>query len=296
MSTTPRVSVLMTVYNAAAFLERTLASLFSQTFVDFELIAVENGSADASRDILARSGDPRVKLFALPRNIGRTPALRYAFERASGEFVAVLDADDLNLPMRLEREVKFLDAHPDVVLIGSWSDFIDMQDRVVGHYRPPAGHDALVDVFGRENPIVHSSAMYRHADASAVGGYPAEFTHSQDLGLWLRLLGRGRVAVVEEVLCQFRVASGGMTQGRRHRVDAAHDQLRLLSTIRKSLPMSESARAGNREALAIARARYAWALAQQGQPFRAISQAAGALISDPAALLYNRVTRGFFGR
>lgn len=295
-SAVPRVSVLMTIYNAAAFLERTLRSLFAQTFRDFELVAVENGSTDGSRALLERCGDARVRLLPLPQNIGRTPALRHAFDQARGALIAVLDADDLNRPDRLEREVRFLDAHPDVVLVGTWAEFIDMEDRVVGQYQPPPSHDALVDTFGVENPIVHSSAMYRAADARAVGGYPAQYTHSQDLGLWLQLLGRGRVAVLPEPLCQFRIAAGGMTQGRRHRTDAARDQLDLLARIRATLPLSAAGRARNREALAIARARYAWALAQNGSPLRALGQATRALFSDPVALASNRVTRGFLGR
>lgn len=288
----------MTIYNAAPWLQRTLDSLFAQTFRDFELVAVENGSTDGSRAILEACGDPRLRLLALPQNIGRTPALRHGFERARGEYLAVLDADDLNGPERLRREVEFLDAHPDVVLVGTWTDFIDAGDRVVGQYRPPADSAELIDVFGGENPIVHSSCMYRAADAAAVGGYPEDLPHSQDLGLWLKLLRRGKAAIIAEPLCQFRVITGGggMTQSRRNRIDVARDQLKLLRTVRETLPLSRTGRRRNREELAISRARYAWALAQQRQFGRAFVAGAGALFADPLALLNNRVTRAAWQR
>ena len=295
-SAVPRVSVLMTIYNAAPFLRRTLDTLSAQTFGDWELVAVENGSRDDSRRILSEWGDPRLRAIELPENIGRTPALRLGLEHARGEYVAVLDADDLCLPDRLQREVEYLDAHRDVVLVGTWTDCVDAQDRVVDHYRPPSSHDALMDVFASTNPIVHSAAMYRTQVAREVGGYPPELAHSQDFGLWVRMLKRGRVAVIEETLCLFRIAPGSMTQSQRYRVDAALDHLRLLRVIREELPLTRAARLRNREELAVARARYAWSLAKNGRLARAIGVGLGAVLADPAALLNNRVSREFLSR
>jgi hypothetical protein len=292
----PRVSVLMTIYDAEPFLERTLASLLAQTFADWELIAVENGSRDASPAVLAACRDPRVRPFVLPANIGRTPALRHAFDQARGDLIAVLDADDISLPARLERQVEYMDSHPEVVLLGTWAEFIDAQDRPVDRYCPPGDPARVLDTFGSENPIVHSSAMYRAAPARAAGGYPPELPHSQDLGLWLRLIKLGKVAVLEECLCRFRVQSGGMSSSRKHRIDVARDQLALLREVRAQLPLGAAARERNREALAIARARYAWSLAQHGRYGSAVLEAGRALVADPVALVRNRITRKVFAR
>jgi hypothetical protein len=286
----------MTIYNAAPYLRRTLDTLSAQIFGDWELVAVENGSRDASPRILSEWGDARQRAIELPENIGRTAALRLGLERARGQYVAVLDADDLCSPERLQREVEFLDAHDDVVLVGAWTDLIDSNDQVIDSYRPPATHEALIDTFAGENPIVHSSAMYRREVALEVGGYPPELAHSQDMGLWLRLLRRGRMAVLQQTLCQYRIAPAGMTQSRRYRVDAALDHIQLFRTVRAELPLAPAARVRNREELALARARYAWSLARNGRVFRAIGVGIGTLFADPAALVNNRVSREFLSR
>jgi GT2 family glycosyltransferase len=295
-ATTPRVSVLMTIFNAARFLRRTLDSLSAQTFGDWELVAVENGSRDESPNILAAWGDSRLRAIDLAENIGRTPALQLGLQRARGKYVAVLDADDLSHPERLRREVEFLDANDGVTLVGTWTDLIDSDDKVVDHYRPPATHEELIDVLAGENPIVHSSAMYRRDVALDVGGYPKGLAHSQDMGLWLRLLKRGRLAVLQQSLCQYRIAPAGMTQSRRYRIDAALDHIQLFRTVRAELPLGPAARVRNREELALARARYAWSLAMNGRVFRAIGACVGAVVRDPVALFNNRVSREFLSR
>src|SRR3972149_9086486 len=104
----PMVSVLMTIYNAEPYLRAAIDSLISQTFPDWELIAVENGSTDGSLSVLKDYADPRVRVFQQKKNIGRTPALRFAFDQARGDYVAVLDADDISSPDRLARQVAFL--------------------------------------------------------------------------------------------------------------------------------------------------------------------------------------------
>jgi hypothetical protein len=116
------------------------------------------------------------------------------------------------------------------------------------------------------------------------------------MGLWLRLLRRGRLGVLPQTLCLYRVAPAGMTQSRRYRVDAALDHIRLFRTVRSELPLAPAARVRNREALALARARYAWSLAKNGRVFRALGAAIGALVADPVALLNNRVSREFLSR
>ena len=109
VSSKPRVSVLMTIYNASLFLRESIDSLIAQSFLDWELIAIENGSTDDSPAILADFKDPRIHCFSFPRNIGRTPALVFAFNQARGEYIAILDADDVAYSQRFALQVEFLD-------------------------------------------------------------------------------------------------------------------------------------------------------------------------------------------
>src|SRR5690242_13776714 len=135
----PRVSVLMTIYNPGPFLAPAIESLLAQTFADFELIAIENGSRDGGLEIARHfaAGDRRIRLIELPENIGRVPALNRALNEARGEYAAILDADDVAHPERLALEVAALDARPEVVMVASHARYIDGSGTVIGQHTPP---------------------------------------------------------------------------------------------------------------------------------------------------------------
>jgi glycosyltransferase involved in cell wall biosynthesis len=291
MPDTPRVSVLMTVYNAAPWLREAVDSIVAQTFTDWELVAVENGSSDASPQILASYADPRIRVITVRDNMGRTPALRHAFDLARGEYFAVLDADDVAAPTRLAKQVAYLDANPDVSLVGTWTRRIDGEGRDVGRWEFPTDPAALRDQLGFANPIVHSAAMYRAALAREVGGYPAEYPYAQDSGLWLRLCEQGGVGMIPEYLSTHRTLAGGMTRSKESRVIVARDLLALLEYAGARLPLSPSARRRNREERTIAALRYAIALIRAGRPRPGVAVLARAIVSDPATVLWNRVYR-----
>jgi len=283
----------MTIYNAALFLARSLDSVLAQTFSDWELIAIENGSTDESAHILGQYRDSRVRIVRLEKNIGRTPALRLALELACGEYVAVLDADDVAQPERLRKQTEYLDRHSEAAFLGTWAEYIDEDDRCIGRWSPPTEAQALFEGLASENPIVHSSSMYRRALAKQVGGYPRDAVHSQDLALWLELVKFGQPALLAEYLCQFRVVSTSMSRTWRYRLELASDQLQLLVKAGKELPLGNTARRRNREAVAIARMRYAAALLGRRRYSAAAKVVALALLMDPMPLFCNRVTRGF---
>lgn len=286
----------MTIYNAAPYLGKSIDSLIAQSFPDWELIAVENGSRDESAAILLQYRDPRIRVFQLESNIGRTPALRYAFSKAAGEYIAVLDADDVAQQQRFLKQVSYLDSHPETVLLGTWAEYIDSDDRVVGEWVPPTDPGALLKIMASRNPIVHSSAMYRSTVAAEVGGYPADRTYSQDYGLWLKLTSRGVLAVLPERLSRFRILPSSMTRSRTYQVDVARDLLLVMIEAGKRLILDKEGRRKNREELAIARVRYAAALARSGRVFRGAKEACVALAVDPISLFNNRITRSLFFR
>ena len=121
----PTVSVLMSVYNAGEFLKPAIDSLITQTFTDFELIIIENGSCDGSKKVIQSYDARRIKMFEFKENIGRTPALNEAINKASGTYIAIQDADDLSMSQRLELQVNYMNAIPDNVLLGTYCCFIN---------------------------------------------------------------------------------------------------------------------------------------------------------------------------
>lgn len=293
---TPRVSVLMTIFNAEPFLKESLDSLLGQDYAQWELIAVENGSKDASPEILAGYSDPRIRKFAFHSNIGRTAALRYAFSQARAEYIAVLDADDVALPGRLQRQVEYLDSHPETGLVGAWADEIDSQGALIGSFRPPADESALRDWLGWSNPFVHSAVMYRSSLARDVGGYPESIVHSQDYSLVLKLAQRSGLGMIEEVLCKLRSAPSTMTNDPSLQLVRAREALELLTEARETLRLSPAALSRNRRRRAVAKLKVGLALMKAKRLGAGVRYVVSGVLSDPSALIDNGRIRGLLGK
>lgn len=292
----PRVSVLMTAHNAAPFVARAVDSILAQSFADWELIAIDDGSDDGTAAILRSYRDPRVRVMVLPKNIGRTPALRVAFAAAHGEYIAVLDADDVSSSERLAVQVEYLEAHPEVVLVGTWARYIDAEGQVIGSWHPPMDAQALRETLGWSNPIVHSSAMYRAAVAAQVGGYPSSLAYAQDGGLWLRLAARGEVAMIGEELCDQRVVADSMTRGSRFRGAVARDTLFLARDAARRFAFYGEARRRNRDAIMTAEIKCALQAVREGHSANGLMQIAAAVLRNPLGLLRRRAYRSEFLR
>lgn len=291
----PRVSILMTVYNADAYVRDSVNSLVVQTFPDWELIAVDDGSKDASLSALREYSDARIRVFPLEKNIGRTPALRFAFDQARGDYIAVLDADDISSPDRLARQIEFLDQHPDVALVASWAQFIDEHGRVFDEFKPPSNQDELLDCLGWTNPIVHSSVMYRRQLAQEVGGYPADIIWAQDFGLILALAQRYKIAMIDDYLCQLRVLAASMTRSPKNQILVASEALVLFQRAENFLLLSAKARRLNRRALAIAKIKLGVATLRNNSVLAGVKMVLRGFVSAPSALWGNGPVRRFFG-
>lgn len=292
----PRVSVLMTVYNAAPFLRTSIDSLMAQRFPGWELIVVENGSTDGSASILAGYADPRIHVIPVAENIGRTPALRRAFDCARGEYIAVLDADDVSHPERLSQQVTFLDKYPEAVLVGSWAQYIDERGKVIAEFKPPVNQYELQDCLGWINPIVHSSAMYRRRLALEVGGYPEDLVYAQDFGLVLALAQRSKIAMIDDFLCQLRVRSSRMTSSAKYQVIVAREAMILARRASDLLPLSARSRRLNRRAIAIAAIKLGIATLRAGCILSGLRLILHGLAKGPSAVWANGVVANLIGK
>ena len=201
----PRVSVVMPVFNAGQFLESSIASVLQQTMDDLELIVVDDGSTDASAEILARfsAEDRRVRVHR-QANAGVAVALRVGCSLARSPLIARLDADDLALPRRLEQQVAFMDGHPSVVLLGTCV-------RLLGRNGPfrtlcrPADDESIRRALRTYNCVWHPTAMFRRDAYERVGGYRVDLPHVEDYDLWIRLGEVGQLANLPEPLVLYRV-------------------------------------------------------------------------------------------
>jgi glycosyltransferase involved in cell wall biosynthesis len=284
-----RVSVLMTIYNAEPYLREAIDSLIAQTIPDWELIAIENGSMDASPAILSSYDDPRLKSVVLPTNIGRTPALRYAFEQARGEYIAVLDADDVSHPERFARQIEYLDQHPEVGLVGSWAEYINGRSDVVAGFKPPIERGELYDSLGWMNAFVHSSIMYRTRLGRHIGGYPEAYIYAQDNALILNIAKVSRVAMIGEYLCRVRVTRSNMTRSSKYRITVATEELMLLKQAARDLSLSKKAVKQNKLRQAVSQLKIGAGLLSKWHIFTGFKYILCGVVKDPSSLFKNGI-------
>lgn len=184
MSESPRVSVILPAYNEAKYIRRSVNSILAQTFVDFELILLDDGSDDGTWEIIQTFDDPRIRPIKLDRQ-GFSNALNHGLQIACGEYIARMDADDESLPMRFERQVTFLDANPDITVLGTaYYKYDAMRDESYIRIHPQNDSE-IRNAMALYHPICHGAVMFRRTLVEKVGGYN-NILAASDLDLWLR--------------------------------------------------------------------------------------------------------------
>lgn len=194
----PKVSVIMSVYNGARYLREAIDSILGQTYTDFEFLIIIDGSIDNSVDIIESYGDPRIRLFHNKTNLGLTKALNKGLRLARGEYIARMDADDISLPQRLEKQIEFLDRDRDVGICGT---FIKTIGSVDGIWEYPMDDAYIRSKMIFANSFAHSSVLLR---ASILKEhkifYDESFRFSQDYELWVRLSSYTKLANLKDIL------------------------------------------------------------------------------------------------
>lgn len=211
--TQPAVSVLMSVRDGAPWVRDAVQSVLDQSEADLELIVIDDGSVDATPALLGAVRDSRLRVERRPP-AGLTPSLNRAIELARAPLLARLDADDVALPERLARQKRFLDAHPEVGLLGTGAREVDAAGRAVGLVTPPADDLGIRRALIRRNPFVHSSVLMRRRVIDEVGGYDPALPVAQDYELWMRMSRVTRLANLPEPLVVRRLLPGRVSSAR----------------------------------------------------------------------------------
>jgi glycosyltransferase involved in cell wall biosynthesis len=209
----PRVTVLLPVWNGEPYLREAIRSVLVQTFRDFELLVIDDASTDGTPGTLAAFGDPRLRVVRNAENLGVTRSLNRGLMLTESEYVARLDADDLSFPDRLERQVAYLDAHPDVGVVGAQGIPMDVRGRRLSRvawwhreWRRPQGGAAFDWYRMFDTPFIHSSVLFRRALVrDELGGYDDAIPRAQDAELWMRAARRARLANLDTRLVAMRI-------------------------------------------------------------------------------------------
>jgi hypothetical protein len=206
MSEPPAVSVVMSVRDGERYLAAAIDSVLAQTFMNLELIVIDDGSTDSSPEILAgyASVDQRV-LVHRQQNAGLAVSLNRAVSHARSPLIARLDADDIARPRRLELQLAYLAQNPAMGVVGGAVAFIDEDGRQFAETQYPTTDAEIRQAFPVTTPFVHSAVTMRRELFDAVGGYRAAFPHAEDLDLWLRVSALAQLANLSETVVLYRI-------------------------------------------------------------------------------------------
>lgn len=212
----PRVSVIMAVYNCDSYVGKAIESVQAQTVTDWELLCVDDCSSDRSAEIVGEYAeqDRRVVLVENASNIGAPGTRNVALSHARGEFVAILDSDDVASPDRLELSLAAFERDPGLGVVAGMWDVIDSRDCVIATPRGGALCDEAIreSLLYERNRIAHSSAMIRRELMERIGGYDVELPAAQDYDLFLRLLPHCRFLRLDDVILSYRYRSGSISR------------------------------------------------------------------------------------
>jgi glycosyltransferase involved in cell wall biosynthesis len=203
------VSVVMAVYNGASTVSLAIDSIRRQTYTDWDLLIVDDGSTDGTSvtlDCIAPR-DPRIAIIRNHSNLGLAASLNIGWRQAGGEFIARMDADDVSFPRRFEKQIAFLASHPEVDVLGTAKEAVDTAGRFLGYGYRPEQHEDIVHQMYRITPFIHPSVMMRRQFLEALGGYDESerVRRAEDGDLWLRGYRRFRYHNLQEPLIQYRV-------------------------------------------------------------------------------------------
>jgi glycosyltransferase involved in cell wall biosynthesis len=212
----PYISVIMPVHNGERFLGEAVESILAQTYRDFELIIVDDGSTDGTSALLERyrQVDPRVRLYQQPANRGVYISRNLACQHASGQVLALMDADDVSLPDRFQRQVEYLNQMPEIGVVGSAAQAIDEGGAAQNLMNFPTMPGVLGWMILFSNFFVLSSVMIRRSIMEQLGYYRTDVNVGQDFDLWARAGRITQMVNLPEPLVKYRVWNGNMTAKR----------------------------------------------------------------------------------
>jgi hypothetical protein len=203
----PKVTVLMPMYNGGRYLLEAVESILAQTYVDFDFLIINDGSNDNSVEIIESFTDPRIKLIHNERNIGLIETLNRGIDLAKGEYIARMDCDDISLPARLIKQVRFLEKHTDIGICGTW--IIRRESDVMRPiYLPSESHHVRCGLLFAST-LAHPTVMFRKEYFMRHSLlYDTEYSHAEDYDLWVRMSRHFPMCNIPSFLLEYRVHPG----------------------------------------------------------------------------------------
>ena len=217
------ISIIMPFYNAEAYLTECVESILNQTFQDFELLAIDDGSTDSSASIVKSFYDERIRLITLDHNF--IDSLNYDLKNSKGKYIARMDADDVMLPKRLEVQYAFMEENCDIDICGSWAEIFGNSSGVLQH---ASNHEAIVSSLILYCSMIHPTIMIRKSILEKLHLTYLDYACAEDYKLWADLaLAGARFTNIPEVLLRYRSSSDQVTNKYRDMMSHSSYKIRL---------------------------------------------------------------------
>jgi glycosyltransferase involved in cell wall biosynthesis len=202
----------MPAYNAEPFVREAIESIRNQTFTDYEFIIVNDGSADGTRETLDRFSeiDSRIRAFH-QKNKGVASALNLGCRHARGQYIAIMNADDISLPTRLEKQIRYLERHPEIGIVGTWLDVVDEYGTTTGNWYTASLPGVVRWNLSFGAALAHGTVLMRRSIIRGLKYYTKGKRYSEDYDLWVRAAGVTKLANMPEVLYKYRICGKGLT-------------------------------------------------------------------------------------
>lgn len=226
----PKISVLMSVYNGERYLREAVDSILNQTFTDFEFIIVDDGSADGTSQILDSYADPRIVHIRNEKNLGLATSLNIGIDRAQGEYIARMDADDISLPHRFGTQTKFMETNPDIDFLGTNIRYMDamgiLSEKILYNDAPAPSGAYLKWLLLWGNPLAHPTMMMRRSTLDHHQlRYDPRFNAAEDYDLWARAARVCNLATIPDVCLTYRKHEASVTSTRQSKQVALSQSL-----------------------------------------------------------------------
>ncbi len=198
----PKISVIMPVYNGEKYLKEAIDSILAQTYADFEFIIIDDGSSDSSPEIVKSYADKRIRFYANEENMGVARTLNRGLDLATGEYIARMDADDISLPKRFEKQAKYLDKHPKVGVLGCGTE--SFGEGMISNFSKPKASSAEYKANLFFNTCVAHPAVMIRKSAIKENRYEIEYNGLEDYVLWWRIAKDYKIYSLTEILLRYR--------------------------------------------------------------------------------------------
>lgn len=250
----PSVSIVMSVHNDASYLQESVDSMLEQSLSDFEFIIVDDFSSDDSWDILNRYAqqDSRIILIKNTENLKLAASLNRGLAIARGKYIARMDGDDISLPSRLQEQVDYMEAHPDVALVSTGVLYVDESGQPIEEYFPPLNSLILRWKLIFSSPLRHPTVLWRRElIQSSIGGYNPTDIYSQDFRFFCTISRRFKIETIPKILLKMRQRSGSVSFAKGEQQDyfSAEISNQQLDIYFEETPLSQAEKADLRSLL-----------------------------------------------